>query len=123
MRYKVAVESTQLESQVYKDRIVADEVAHQMRIKESDVKYQHNQNQALKNELERATSYYESVLQEVRTKVDTEKEGLQDLENDLRNLEQERDSLRFEIGGLRKEIDQKKEFRSGSTNSDLDMAI
>jgi len=39
MRYKVAVESTQLESQVYKDRIVADEVAHQMRIKESDVKY------------------------------------------------------------------------------------
>lgn len=81
-----------------------------MRIKESDVKYQHNQNQALKNELERATSYYESVLQEVRAKVDSEKEGLQDLENELRSLEQERDALRFEVGGLRKEIDTRKEY-------------
>lgn len=77
----------------------------------------------MKNELERATSYYESVLQEVRAKVDSEKEGLQDLENELRSLEQERDALRFEVGGLRKEIDTRKEYWSGTTNSDLDMAI
>ena len=61
-RNRIAREAAEIEAQVLRDRIKSDERAHQIRIKECDIKYQHNQHQALKNELDRATNYYESVL-------------------------------------------------------------
>lgn len=122
-RYKIAQEAMEIEMQVYRDKIAQDEAAHQLKVRDSDIKYQQNQNQALKNELERATSYYDTVLAEVRSKVDSEKDGIEELQRELQMLEAERDSLRTEISTIRREIDSKKEYRSGSSNSDLDIAI
>ena len=122
-RYKIAQEAMEIEMQVYRDKNAQDEAAHQLKVRDSDIKYQQNQNQALKNELERATSYYDTVLAEVRSKVDSEKDGIEELQRELQMLEAERDSLRTEISTIRREIDSKKEYRSGPSNSDLDIAI
>lgn len=110
-RYKIAQEAMEIEMQVYRDKIAQDEAAHQLKVRDSDIKYQQNQNQALKNELERATSYYDTVLAEVRNKVDSEKDGIEELQRELQMLEAERDSLRTEISTIRREIDSKKEYR------------
>lgn len=59
----------------------------------------------------------------MRAKVDAEKEGLDELDEELHQLESERDSLRFEVSQLWKEIEGKKEYRTGTSNADLDMAI
>ena len=42
-RAKLAKEAAEIEAQVLKDRVTADEKGHQLRIKECDIKYQQAQ--------------------------------------------------------------------------------
>ena len=122
-RHKIAQEAAEIEAQVIKDRIMADEQANTLRIKECDIKYQQNQHSALKNELERASGYYEQVLQDVRNKVDSEKENIAQLESEVKDEEQELEELRQEVAGLRREVNQKREYKTNESGNDLDLAI
>lgn len=122
-RYKIASEAAEIEQQVIKDKIFADEQQNTLKVKECDVRYQENQHAALKNELDRATTYYDQVLQEVRNKADIERQGLDDLENELRQYEQEREDLRQEVNSLRHEVNEKRDYRPEDSEADLDSLI
>ena len=59
----------------------------------------------------------------MRQKVDQEKEGLDGLENELRQFEEERDYLKQEITDLRQEVDEKRNYKSGNSGAELDISI